>query len=347
MNSVTSPSSRRRAKREPLVSVLMPCRNAEATVEEAIDSVLGQTMADFELLIWNDGSDDATAAILDRACQTDPRVVIVGNQRAGLVPALQRLAAHARGRYLARMDADDRSRPERLARQLDAFDTNPRLGLCGCLHETIGDAIGSGRRRYDDWINALVSHDDIAREAFVECPVAHPTFMLRREAFEAAGGYSDNPWPEDYDLFMRTLRCGWQIAKVPETLFDWRDYPARTSLVDERYSGAQFRAVKRHYLVEIHPRVAEGFYQWGAGDVGKRWLREWEGAHRPHAVVDIDPRKIGQSIHGFEVIGPDALPAPGETFVVVAVGAPGAREDIREWFARKGYVETRDYIFLA
>ena len=88
------------------------------------------------------------------------------------------------------------------------------------------------------------------------------------------------------------------------------------------------------------------FYQWGAGEVGKTWLREWSD-RRPEAVVDIAPRKIGKTIHGTLVIAPDDLPKPGNGFTVVAVGAPGAREEIREWFVSRGYVECVDFLFLA
>ena len=93
-------------------------------------------------------------------------------------------------------------------------------------------------------------------------------------------------------------------------------------------------------------RGGRPFYQWGAGEVGKRWLREWQ-ERKPEAVVDINPRKIGRRIHDAPVIAPEDLPPPGETFVVVAVGAPGARTDIRDWLTPRGYEETRDFLFLA
>ena len=115
---------------------------------------------------------------------------------------------------------------------------------------------------------------------------------------------------------------------------------------DPRYAPEQFRALKRHYLGETYLKERTEFYQWGAGEVGKQWLREW-GRRAPKAVVDINPRKIGRTIHGTRVIIPGELPAPGAGFTVVAVGAPGARDEIRAWFAERGYTELCDYLFLA
>jgi len=147
-------------------------------------------------------------------------------------------------------------------------------------------------------------------------------------------------------LVMRIWRAGWRLGKVAEELLEWRDSAQRLSMTDARYSEAAFRALKRHYLEQRCLRGGRRFYQWGAGEVGKRWLREWD-RFAPEAVVDIHPRKIGRRIHHTPVIAPEALPPPGEAFVVVMVGAPGARDEIREWFGAHAYQELRDYRFLA
>lgn len=113
-----------------------------------------------------------------------------------------------------------------------------------------------------------------------------------------------------------------------------------------RYSPEHFRAIKRHYLLQSYLRGETPFYQWGAGEEGKPWLREWEG-RRPLAVVDITPRKVGRGLHGMRVIAPEDLPPPGTAFTVVAVRAPDARPEIRAWMTPRGYRELSDYLFLA
>ena len=324
----------------------MPVFNAEATLLEAVRSVQAQTYAHWEFLIFNDGSTDASLALATAAARQDNRIRVMDSEHVGIVGALNGACREAEGPVLARMDADDLMHPERLARQLALLEAEPDMAICGTGVRMFGEKVGSGRRRYEVWVNSLVSHEEMQRELFVECPLPHPTFMMRRDMLEALGFYRECGWPEDYDLCMRACQAGMRLGKAPERLLDWRESEGRLSMVDPRYSGAAFRALKRHYLWAMYLSKRRRFHQWGAGDVGKRWLREW-GIRRPEAVVDIDPRKFGQRIHGVTVIEADELPAADETFIVVAVGTPGAREDIRGTLCPRGYMEGVDFVFVA
>ena len=341
----------------PIISILMPVHNAANTLADAVDSIRCQTCNRWELIAADDGSTDASLDILKQHARLDKRITALQLSRQGIVAALNAAAARARAPLLARMDADDVALPERLEAQAAMFADHAALALCGCRVRMSGPDLGSGRKRYERWINGLLRHEDIARELFVECPLPHPTFMMRRQIFDAVGGYLDFGWPEDYDLVMRVWLAGGMMAKHNDVLLEWRHRPDRLSMTDERYGDTAFRALKRHYLHEAAAREQQRdtpspiaafpatFYQWGAGEVGKKWLREWRP--KPQAVVDINPRKIGRSIHGVPVITPDELPPPGRVPIVIAVGAPGARDEIRDWLTPRGYRETRDYVFLA
>ncbi len=258
----------------PRVSIILPVYNAAATLAEAIRSVQDQTFTDWELIVHDDGSTDASPRIAADFAARDPRIRPDIADHGGIVAALQQACARARGDFLARMDADDRSMPHRLARQLETLEADPEAALCGAAVVMSGDSVGLGRRRYEAWINRLVTHDDMVRELFVECPIPHPTFLLRRAPFEAVGGYRDAGWAEDYDLCMRLFEAGYRFVKVPEPLLEWRESAGRLSMTDPRYSPASFRALKRHYLFQTYLRD-RAFHQWGAGEVGKTWLREW------------------------------------------------------------------------
>lgn len=330
----------------PAVSVILPFRNAEETLERALASILIQTWRDFEIIAVDDGSADGSAAVARRIAASDPRLCILSGSGRGLTAALREGVAVARGEFLARMDADDISMPERLERQFACMRSDTGLALCGTGVIMTGPGIGSGRRRYEAWLNSLATHESIVRELFVECPVAHPAFFMRHSAYDAAGGYRDTPWAEDYDLVMRLWRAGGRFCNIPERLLEWCNTPGRLSMRDPRYSDAAFRALKRHYLAETHLAGQRRFIQWGAGDVGKRWLREWTDL-RPEAVVDIHPRKIGTHIHGVPVIPKTGIPPPGQVFIIAAVGARGAREEIRGVLVPAGHVEMRDFIFVA
>jgi glycosyltransferase involved in cell wall biosynthesis len=330
----------------PLISIILPFRNAAATLAVAVDSIRSQTLREWELLLWDDGSTDTSRPMAETLAEHDGRIRVLGGTHVGIVEALRQACAAATGDYLARMDADDIAHPDRLEAQLAYMESNPHVAVCGTQVRVYGPATRVGQRRYIRWLNETVSEPDILRELFIECPLPHPTFFLRRSAYEAIDGYLDLGWPEDYDLILRLFQAGFGIGKVPRVLLDWQDLPGRHSRTDPRYAERQFRAVKRHYLFRTYLKDRSNFYQWGPGEVGKRWLREWE-ERRPVAVVDINPKRIGETIHGVPVIAPEDLPPPGKTFFVVAVGAPDVRRLIREWCCARGYVEQRDYLFLA
>ena len=333
-------------RKPPLISVLLPVYNAQETVLAAVNSIQGQDFGDWELVAVDDGSTDASGETLDALARDDERIRIVHRGHAGIVGALQTAVAQARGIYFARMDADDVCRPERFSRQLRCLERNRSVGLCGGRVQMVGGSVGSGRRRYEEWINSLVDHEDISREILVECPIPHPTFMLSRSWYERVGGYVETDGPEDYDLVLRLWAAGAQFAKPETVILDWRDHPRRLSMTDPRYGEPAFRAMKRHYFSLAAPAQGRAFYQWGAGEVGKRWLREW-GDDAPTAVVDINPRKIGRNIHGTRVIQPEQLPGPDRCFVAVMVGTPGARDEIRAFLNPRGFREGTDYRFLA
>ena len=335
----------------PLVSVLLPVRDAAPTVARAVQSILQQTLEALELVVVDDGSRDGTSTILRRLSRADPRVVLVKTDARGLVPALHSAVSRARAPLLARMDADDRSHPTRLARQVAWLDRRRDVGAVGCLVRTVASdgCTADGWHRYIRWLNGLRSATDIRRNLFVESPLAHPSVTMRREAYQQAGGYRDFDGPEDYDLWLRIARAGWDLAKVPAVLLDWRDRPGRLTRADSRYRPAAFLRLKAHHLVH-GPLAAldrqRKLWIWGAGRLGRRLCRELEDlgqGHRVEAFVDIDPRKVGRQRRGRPVLPRKDLAGRRDIAVLAAVPVPGARPLIRRQLTLMGYREGLDY----
>jgi glycosyltransferase involved in cell wall biosynthesis len=329
-----------------LVSVLMPYRNAAATIEEAAASILSQEGVALELVAVDDGSRDDGAERMRALAARDARVVLVQGEGRGIVPALMRGLAVAQGGVVARMDSDDVALPGRLARQVEALAGDPRLGAVGTRVATIG-VDREGMRRYVAWQNGVVDAADHARDIFVEAPLCHPSVALRREALDAVGGWHDPPWPEDYDLWLRLDAAGCHLAKVPEVLLHWRLHPGSLTVTDSRYSPDRIREAKAFYLA---PRLAargRPVAVWGAGPTGKRLARALE-AHgvRAQRFVDIDPRKIGRTTRRAPIVPPEAL-VRGEDMVVVAVGVRGARELVRAHLVAREFVEGADFVCAA
>lgn len=331
----------------PIVSVLLPYRNAEETLEEALASVLQERSIELELIALDDGSTDAGPEIVERFRRADPRVIPESAPSGGIARALNRALSIARGSFIARMDADDISLPGRLERQAEALAEDPRLAVIGAQVELFPEgAAGEGMQRYIAWQNAILTPEDHAREIFVEAPLCHPSVMIRRAPLDDVGGFREGPWPEDYDLWLRLDARGHQFAKVPETLFRWRQRKASATFSDPRYSLTRFTETRAFYLAPRLLARGRPIAVWGAGKTGRRLARELasRGA-RPELFIDIDPRKIGRTAQGAPIEPPEAL-VLGRNTIVVAVGARGARELIRAHLRAAGFREGMDFDFI-
>ena len=212
----------------PRVTVLLPAYDCAPFVREAVDSVLGQTYRDFELVVVDDGSTDGTAEVL--ASYDDPRMVVLTQENAGMAAALNRGLAVARGDLVARMDGDDRSAPERLARQVAFLDAHPDVSV-----------VGSRYRRMDvDGVPGIVvrlmRHDkDLRREMYLTSPFTHGCVLMRKDAVLAVGGYDGTLWPaEDYDLW---TRIGGRLANLPDVLYDYREHASTSTLAAQDAQG--------------------------------------------------------------------------------------------------------------
>jgi cellulose synthase/poly-beta-1,6-N-acetylglucosamine synthase-like glycosyltransferase len=332
------------------VSVLMPCFNAAETLDESMQSLASQTLREIEIIPVDDGSLDKTPEILAHWASADARVRPIYKEHAGIIEALNAGLAACQAPYIARMDADDWAHEERLERQSAYLDGHPELAVVGCLVKS--DHAGEGFQRYLDWLNSLISAEDIAREIFIESPVAHPSTMMRRSWIEQAGGYQDRGWAEDYDLWLRIHQRGGKIAKVSEVLLSWRDYPERLTRSDSRYSVENFLRAKAHYLCAGPLQSADGVLVWGAGQMGRRISKHLvRGGAQLSAFVDVDPGKIGRTLRSLPIISRDQIRAWWRQYeqpvLLSAVGSRGARKLIRAHLVELGLVEGEDWWAVA
>ena len=203
---------------EPAISVLMPVRNGERFVAEAVESVLSQTFTDLELLVLDDGSRDSTPQILERLAGGDSRLVVHRREPGRSLSAVLNVAADlSRAPILARLDADDVALPDRLQRQAEFLDENPEVALVG------GQALLVDERGREFGRAEYPTGDAELQEALRERnPFVHSAVTMRREAFEAVGGYRINfDHAEDLDLWLR-LAAGRRIANLPDFVVKYR-----------------------------------------------------------------------------------------------------------------------------
>lgn len=338
---------------EPIVSVLMPCFNVAQTVDEAISSILDQTLRALEVVAVDDGSTDLTGKRLEAWAQRDARVRVLSLPHGGIIAALNAGLAACRASLIARMDADDRAHPERLAKQVVILDRRPDVALVSCLVKGFPPGeIREGFRLYIEWLNSLVDHESINKEIFVESPFVHPSVVIRKEWLERLGGYQEYGWPEDYDLWLRMYLEDGVFAKVPEVLLYWREHPTRLTRTDARYSVENFLRAKAHYICQGPLKDRDAVLIWGAGRMGRRLSKHLlRGGSPIVAFIDIDPKKIGRTRKGRPILSPEALPEWWLRYkrpaVLAAVGSRGARELIRKQMNGMGFSEGVDWWAVA
>ena len=329
----------------PRVSILLPVRNEEEFLPEALLSLSRQTISSWELVVVDDGSTDATPAILADVATRDKRVRVVPSPGRGLVAALNAGLAECRAPLVARMDGDDIAHPRRLELQAALLDADPATSLAACAFRHFPrPQLGTGMISYEAWQNTLTSHEAILRDLFVESPFVHPSVMFRKDAVLAIGGYRDMGWAEDYDLWLRLAAAGARFARLPQTLFFWRERPQRATRTLAEYTADAFRECKVHHLQNDFLKGRTELVLAGAGKEGRAWQRALGRAGIAVALwVDVDPRKIGRTLHGAPVLGVAGV-APGIGKMLITVGTRGAREGVREWAIRAGFSEGGDFL---
>jgi glycosyltransferase involved in cell wall biosynthesis len=283
------------------VSVVMTVYNGESHLVAAIDSILAQTFRDFELIVVDDGSTDGTARILAAVRQADQRVRILENARnLGLVASLNRGLAEARGALIARMDADDVSRPHRLARQVEFLRRHPEVDVLGSRLRVLGT--------WRVWKPPL-SHDDIVARLLFESPLYHPTVMLRRHRDDGQGGLGERivyderrTHAEDYDLWVRLgLDHGARFANLPEVLLDYRIHRASVSRQFQAAQAQTVTEIRRDQLgklgiapsdeeMDLHDRISN-LSLGGGADLQARCERWLDKLALNNASADIYPRE--------------------------------------------------------
>lgn len=326
-----------------MVSVLLPFRNAAATIVGAVESLFSQRGVEFEIIAVDDGSGDGSRELV--AGFQDSRLRLEENRGTqGIVGALETGRELVESPWVARMDADDLAHPDRLAKQLDRATQPDHPDGVACGVRLI-DPCGAGMQRYVDWTNSLATAEQISRSRFIECPLIHPSMLIRAEALERAGGYRGVPWAEDHDLWLRMLAQGSGFARVTEVLLDWRDDPGRLTRKDARYGDDARMAMRCHHLAHLPEVVARGVSIAGAGPIGKRLARGLlEQGVGLHGFFEVNPRRIGETIHGAPVVGSEGIATHWlESVLLGAVGIPGGREQVRKVAEAAGRREGVDF----
>lgn len=247
----------------PVVSVVLPVYNARRYLGEAAESILAQTFSNFELIAIDDGCTDGTLGVLKKLAERDPRVVLVSRENRGLARTLNEGIGMARGKWIARMDADDVARPHRIERQLQ------------WLEQTGADICGSWTRLFGTAERRVIRHPRsdaaIRAEMLFGAPFAHPTVVMRAALAKQLPYDSNWDTCEDYDLWERAARAGWRMSNVPEVLLSYRQHPGQISADATARQLQLTQRVRRRYWE----------YVFDAMSLKKKWIDEVLRLHEP------------------------------------------------------------------
>lgn len=231
----------------PIVSVLMPVYNTAPYLKEAVDSILAQTFTDFELIVLDDCSPDNAQEILDR--YTDPRIIRYRGQRnEGLANVLNIGIKMARGKYIARMDSDDISLPDRLLTQVEYLESHLDIDLCSCAMQLFGAREGLWRRDSDP--------DKVRISALFFSPILHASSLWRSDCFLALElQFNQQAVPaEDYDLWCHALVQGLRLVNLPDALYLYRIREGQAT-ADTSRTFPKEQGIRRRYFRAAFPKA--------------------------------------------------------------------------------------------
>lgn len=261
----------------PLVTVLMPVYNGNLYLHAAIGSILGQSLADFELLIMDDGSTDDSLSIIQSF--QDSRIRLFRHdEKLGLVSALNAGIENSRGSYIARMDSDDISLPDRLSKQVSFMESNPQIGVCGSWVRTIGERPG------EVW-HYLSDPDEIKCGLLFQNHLAHPSVIIRRSVLTDTGLRYDTAYKhvEDYGLWA-VLAAKTLLANIPEVHVEYRIHGNQASTIYIAEQMTNVTMIQQNQLrvlgieptseeLQLHSQLGLGRFQGNLAYINK--ISEW------------------------------------------------------------------------
>lgn len=332
----------------PKVSVILPFYNAGASINHAIESIALQSLNNFECILINNNSKDNSLGIAQNWIKRDKRFVLIHEKEQGVIFASNAGSQKAKGKYIARMDADDWAYPNRLKLQAEFLDNNPDFGAVSGLVKHISHSENTiGFARYVDWVNSIKSYKDILNNQFVESVIVNPSAMWRKEIADKYGMYENGNFPEDYEMWLRWLNKGVKIEKLKEVILDWYDSDTRLTRTQKIYSDSAFYQIKTKYLAKwleknnpFHPHIAV----WGASRISRRRARLLK-----QYGIEIDfyidiTRKRERDL---EIVYYNEIPPPNKVFILTYIKQMNARDEIQNFLHGRGFREGLNYLLVS
>lgn len=343
-------------EKNPFVSVVLPVFNSEKYLCEAVDSILNQTYKNFELIAVYDASTDRSLEILSGYQQKDNRIKIINGKGTGLASALNEGIDASKGKYIARMDSDDISHPQRFEKQVAYLEKNTDVYLLGTNYsliyeENVSEEAKKAAQGTHKRSTLAIDKEDWFLSTNETMKFIHPTIMVRRELFDLVGGYRDYKL-EDLELYFRAGVNGLRIDKLDDVLLDYRVCDTSKSKCEPRYEARkeqtkELMEVKVHYLADnvLKPDQKLKYLIWGADISGECGVEIINARFfQSQCIAYIDSFREGE-VNGYPVIKPCEIEKFNVDYIFICTN--GGAVYARQYLKDMGMKEVRDFFKIS
>lgn len=282
-----------------MLSIIMPVKNTQSFLKPCLESIVNQTLQQWQLIAIDDHSTDDSHEILMAYSRQDKRIQVITNKGEGVIAALQTGYRKATGNFITRMDSDDINELYKYEYMLTQLkEKGPGYLALGQVKYFCETGVGQGFQNYERWMNALIREGNCFDEVYKECVIPSPCWMLHRTDFDRAGAFNAALYPEDYDLCFRMYQHHLIPIACNDILLHWRDYPDRTTRQVAHYQGDAILNLKCHHFLNIDYDPAKKLVLWGAGKRGK-FIAQYLVSQQIHFDwICNNENKIGHQVYG-------------------------------------------------
>ena len=329
---------------DPLISIVMPVKNAAPFLKECLNSIIDQIETNWELIAVNDYSTDDSFALLSNYAEKDQRIRVFENEGNGIIDALQLAYKNVSGELVTRMDADDIMEPIKLV-ELKSLLVKNGTGFIatGFVKYISATELGDGYIKYESWLNGLTFSQLNFSQIYKECVIPSPCWMVWKKDFDVCGGFNNNIYPEDYDLCFRFYKHHLKVVSSKKTLHLWRDHPERSSRTQDHYSQQNYFDLKIPYFLELESAQEKDLMVLGAGAKGKLLAQKLIDRNVDFKWLTNNHKKIGHDIYGKILQSQSAMFNSNNPLVMVSISSPDDLKKLRKLFKLEGFTCGEEY----
>lgn len=316
----------------PTVSILLPLKNAAPWIAETIRSIQHQTFEEWELIVINDFSEDNSIEIVKEIAQKDQRIILKNNEKKGIIPALQLALTFAKGKFIARMDADDLMPNNRLSNMVNEIkESSVKTIVTGKVKYFSDKEVSEGYLSYQNWLNERIDKNDHFLHIYRECVIASPNWIAYKEAIIDHNVFDQLIYPEDYDMVFQWYEKGFQIKTIDEVTLFWREHPLRTSRNSTIYNQSSFFELKTSRFIKNYQDKKIGVL--GVNQKGKLVAKQLIENELEFSWYDLKFEQFQSPIYGITIGNPDRISCE----ILVLAIYPENRSGLEEWILKMGF----------